>query len=115
MVLGPIHDDEPQEGCFKRRMVKGGPWVPVRIWWHEGERDEAGDLLEDEGFRCLVKGRPESPYDAWVRLLPSPFEISEDEYHYLLRLCDWAEAHARNDAYANPRKAIDLNTMPPLF
>ena len=110
-----ITDHEPQPGFYKRRFVRGGPWVPVRIWWHEAARDESGDLLEDEDFRCEVSGEPANAYDQWVKLMPVPAEIDETEYNYLLRLGGWAREHAPADPYADPKRSIDLNQAPTLF
>lgn len=114
-ILGPVRDGEPQEGFFKRRMVKNGPWLPVRIWWHQAERDEAGHLLEDEGWRCEFAGKAVDPYEQWSRMLPGPFVIDEREYTYLTRLGDWAKEHAPDDPYAKSHKPIDHNKMPTLF
>lgn len=35
--FGPVHDSDPQPGFYRRRTRRGGPFVPVAIWVHEGE------------------------------------------------------------------------------
>ena len=42
------------------------------IWWHQGERDEAGDLLEDEGYRCEIDGEPVPAYLRWASVARPP-------------------------------------------
>ena len=109
----PVRDGEPRVGYYKRRLVRNGPWIAARIWFHFGARDEAGDLLEDEGFRCEVDGKTANVYAEWPRLFGHP--IDKDEFDRLRKLRTWAAGHAPDDAYAAPRQAVDLNAMKPLF
>ena len=109
----PIYDSEPQAGYYKTRRVRGGPWLPVVIWWHEGERDEAGDLQEDEGYRCEIDGERVSAYLRWISVAGRP--IDEATFRRLSQLRDWADNHAPNDPYATPGKPIDLNRAAPIF
>lgn len=44
--LPPIIDGQPQEGCYRIREIKDGPWLPVYIY-----RDE-----DDGALVCLVNG-----------------------------------------------------------
>lgn len=105
--------DDPQVGYYRRRYVRGGQWIAARIWFHSAERDEAGDLLEDEGLRCEIDGKPCNPYQEWPNLCGEP--ISQPEFKFLSARRQWALDHAPNDPYANPRRPIDLNNQPPVF
>ena len=105
--------DQPRPGHYKRRLVRNGPWVPVRIWFHTGERDEAGDLLEDEGLRCELNGKRADPYEQWVGCAGYP--ISKSEFEHMLNVKHWAEENAIDQPEANPRRPIDLGRMKPLF
>lgn len=66
----PTHEGEPQCGYFKRRMVRGGPFVPAAIW-----RGEDGELV------CSVDGRPRDPVDEWTFLAGQPVTYGEYEHH----------------------------------
>lgn len=35
--FGPIHDGHPQQGFYRVREGKGGRWLPVAIWFEDGE------------------------------------------------------------------------------
>ncbi len=104
----PITED-PEEGFYKRRLVKGGPWVPVQIWI-EAERDESGDLLSDEVVRCTVDGQLVDVHSHWTYCAGSP--ISESEFDYLARVSAHAKARNPREPLANPRRRIDLLKFP---
>ena len=101
--------DEPQAGYYKCRLVKGGPYVPVRLAVH-GERDESGTLTEDEQMRCWVGG-------GQVQLSQAPwpycgrFPISEQEYDWMLDDARDAKTNPRGDRagdpMANPLRPVD--------
>lgn len=105
--------NDPEIGFYRRRYVRNGPWVAARIWFHTAERDEAGDLLEDEGLRCEIDGEPCNPYDEWERLYGEP--IDESEFKFLSARRQWAIDHAPTDPHANVRRSVDLNNQPPVF
>ena len=44
----PRIEDEPQCGFYKRRFVRGGPFVPVAIWLHQEIDPETGELETQE-------------------------------------------------------------------
>jgi len=80
----PVHEDEPQSGWYKMRRVKGGQWVPVRIWWWR-QVDHTGDLVEPEKLRCVIGGIYDEfdadPAKLWVSCAKRP--ISPTEYNKL--------------------------------
>lgn len=115
------HPDAVHPGFFTMRLVKGGPLVPARIWRpchctiNGGLDNEAHDWRPD----C----------DRWHRLegeaagKPAPVDIiwqfgqfiDQAEFEYLTDVAEW-DAH--NDAaspHANPREAVDLRAMRPIF
>lgn len=105
----PAITESPQAGFFKRRLIKGGPWVPVQIWV-ERQHDDAGDLIADEIILCTVDGR-EAAVDAhWTYACAHP--ITEAEFDYLARLSRYAKAKAPREPLANPRKPIDPLAFP---
>ena len=112
-MTAPIYDGEPQAGHYQTRRVRGGPWLPVIVWWHKGERDEAGDLLEDEGYRCEIDGERVNAYLRWTSVAGHPIDAAT--FRRLSRLRDWADTHAPEDPYAVPGQPIDLNRAAPIF
>ena len=111
--MTPIHDSDPRAGWYKMRRVRNGPWLPVTVWWHTAERDEAGHRLEDEGYRCEIDGSPACPYRIWTYVAGHP--IAEAEFTRLSALRQWADDHAPDDPYAAPDRSVDLNKAAPIF
>lgn len=109
----PVIDATPQCGWYKRKLVKGGVFVPARIWMFQEIDRATGELMADEVLQCEVNGRWADPDDAWPWLCGNP--ISEAEFRYLAARLDHAAIHEPDDAFADPRKRVDLLTMPPLF
>lgn len=105
--------DQPNAGFFQRRLVKGGPFVPARIWLHQ-DIGEDGELLDDEVLRCEVNGEPADAEEQWSYLCSAP--ISEAEFNYMTERGRWAAWYAPHEPAANPRRAIDwLTVAPPTF
>lgn len=76
------HDGDPQCGWYKRRMVKGGPFVAARIYLDRDIDPMTGELTCPEELRCEVDGLPRDPADQWTYLQP----ISRADYDALLHL-----------------------------
>lgn len=109
----PAITAEPRAGFYKRRMVKGGPFVPVHIWI-ERELDEAGDLLSDEVVKCTVDGVLVDVSAHWTFAAGNP--ISEREFDYLSRVSAHAKARNPREPLASPRRKIDPLKFPlPVF
>jgi len=90
-----VHDGDPQPGWFKRRLVKQGPWVTVRIWLDQVIDPETGELSADELVCCEVDGIPADPRPIWTFLTP----ITRDEFNRIA---------AERQAGADPRQKINL-------
>jgi hypothetical protein len=105
----PAITGDPRAGFYKRRLVKGGPWVPVHIWI-ERELDEAGDLMSDEVVKCTVDGRLADVDSTWSYCAGSP--ITEAEFDYLSGVSSYAKARSPREPLANPRKPIDPLKFP---
>lgn len=103
--------DRPQPGYYKRRLVKGGPWVAVRIWIEE-ERDEDGELLCDQKLLCLVDGKEADAYEQWPWVAGRA--IPEHEYRFMVDDAAWCRKFAPDDPKANPTKPINLRTTTPV-
>ncbi len=108
--LAPVNDGTPRCGFYKRRLVKGGVFVPARIWMFQDVDPDTGELLSDEILQCEVNGAFADPEEAWSWICSEP--ITEQEYRYLEARIRHAIVHEPGDAFADPRKPIDLNRTP---
>ena len=106
----PVITDEPQAGWYKRVLVKGGVMVPARIWVYQNVDRETGELVEDELLQCEVNGQYADAQDQWSWLASNP--ISRAEFNYLMASIDHAVRHEPDDAFADPRRPVDLNSLP---
>lgn len=94
----PRIEDEPEVGWYRARMVKGGPFVPVRIWLAQVTDPDTGDLVEPEEIRAEWLGNPVDPVWVW----PWCRAISRDAYVALVDL------HRTSDAMAATHVPLDL-------
>ncbi len=78
----PRHDGLPECGFYKRKLVKGGPWVPVKIFIERVIDPETGELTEPERFACIVDGVRRSAEAQWTYLTP----ITRAEFQTLTEL-----------------------------
>lgn len=106
----PIHDGDPKPGFYRRRMVRHGPWVPVRIWLEQPVDGETGELTGDETLRCEVDGRAADPGHQWTYVAGQP--ISESDFNYMRQRAAWALRHAPDHPIANPNAPVDWDRAP---
>lgn len=105
-----IIPDIPQCGWYKRRLVRGGPWVAARIW-----REPDTDLITNRPngndiLMCEVGADRRDVYSEWMKLCTQP--IKESDYLHLAAEAKWAKDHAHDEAEANPTKPRDWNRTP---
>lgn len=105
-----IHINEPEPGFYKTRLIKGGPFVPCRIWL-EQPVDDAGELCSEPKLRCEIDGREANPFDRWSWLAGRP--ISEEEYAALL--VGRFVPQETQTVVAVATVAVDWSTMKPPF
>lgn len=108
--LNPVITQEPQCGWFKRKLVKGGVFVPARIWMVQPVDPETGELVADEILQAEVNGAFADPEDCWSWVCGNP--ISEAEFRYLTARIEHAVRHEPEDPFADARKPVDLNKTP---
>lgn len=75
-----VHDGIPEAGWYKTRLVKGGPFVPVKIWVEREIDWDTGELASPERLVCDCDGQRRDPARLWTYLTP----ISRDEYAALV-------------------------------
>lgn len=102
--------NDPQDGYFKTRMVRGGGWVPARIWREEEKDFITGQLTGFDVVKCEVNGKPRNPLREWVQL--ARFPITKGDFDYRVAAGGWAKQHDPNSSEANPHKVIDWNKEP---
>lgn len=112
----------PAPGFYKIRLTRGGPFVAARIL-HQPGRDPIDGTPLDRSYwwTAIIDGEPvaepsTSAEEAGVfRIWPVCWSIGEAEYDYLLANAKWAKAHAPHEPAANPRQAINLRNLDPVF
>ena len=102
----------PEEGYYRRRLVKDGPWVAVKVWKGFPIDPVTGEMLFErpQMWRGLLNGDDVDIWDVWPEC--SGGKISEEEYVFILTRHLWAKVHDPTAPEANPRKPIDRNKMP---
>lgn len=101
--------NDPQPGYFKRRLVKGGVFVPAKIWIDQ-EVDAQGELVADEVLLCEVAFRRRDPFEEWFWIAPNP--ISLEEFRRMIATIDHADRHLPNAPELDPRRKIDWLRKP---
>jgi len=113
-----LQPDVPVAGHYAMRLVRGGPLVPVKIWFGlpivDGEE-------QDRSLRwCVEVDRKTTSKDelisidrAWPWCAKNP--ISEADYNFMVAHADWAIEHQRDHPKAQPRKAVDYHSLKPRF
>ena len=104
----------PVVGIWRVRLVKKGPFVPVKIW-DEAERGEDGDLLEDEKLVCVINGERQDPTVWAERLNLYGQPIDEAEFQHLSNVSAWAKEWAPDAPEATPEQPIDHLRSKPIF
>lgn len=109
-----LHNDDPQAGFYRTRLVRGGIFVGVRVWMHQEIDPETGELCDDERLRAEINGiEVEDVAESWSRFCDQP--ITEDEFDYLEQRRVWSLYYAPDDPAANPRRAVDWRKILPEF
>lgn len=104
----PRQSDTPRVGWYLLKLVRGGPWVAAEI-----VRDDA------EYWWVMIDGAWQGPaLDPWA--LPAMEtvhwygrETTAEDVQFRIGLARWAAIYRPDHAAANPRKAIDLDTLTP--
>lgn len=108
--LSPVITQDPQCGWYRRKLVKGGVFVPARIWMVQPIDEETGELAGDELLQAEVNGAYADPEECWSWICANP--ITEAEFRYLTARVEHAIRHEPEDPFADARKPIDMNKTP---
>lgn len=110
-AMPSIQEDDPQCGFYTRKQVRGGPWLPAKIWLEQKIDPVTGELTADEKLRCIVDGRDCDPYREWLGLCVRP--ITAAEFDFMCARADWSDENAPHEPWAKPSARIDFLTAPP--
>lgn len=106
--------DKPVAGFYRMRLIRNGPFVPVRIWYGPSFDPATGDWCDRSPmWRCCIGGKQESIWRAWPQCAGRP--ISEVEYRYMRASEDHASKFEPDMPQARPWEPINLQTMRPVF
>lgn len=89
----------PQCGFYQKKKVRGGVFVPARIYMSDGV------------MLCEVAGVEEDPLLEWTYLAARP--IRENRYNYMMDVREWEIQNNPSSPIANPEKPVDWRTIPP--
>lgn len=102
--------EAPQAGWYQRRLVKGGVWVPARIY----RMPEVDFVTEQPTGRdvvlCDVGGERRDPLDEWSKLCTQP--IKEETFKFLMAKADYAKKYSPTDPEASPTTPTNWDTCP---
>lgn len=111
-----MHPSQPVEGYYQTRLVAGGPWCPVKIWYGLPADPVTGELLDrSPRWQALFLGEmfEGNVFGLWCRCAGSP--ISKAEYDYQVAMHRHAVEHEPDMPEAAPKTRIDHHKMPPIF
>ncbi len=95
-------------GFYRTRLVKGGPFVPVRLREIPPAFGEDGEPLWDYGYVLTVNGEVRDAIKS-RGLAGEP--ISEADYRHMLAMREHALAHEPDMPEANPDQPVDFNKI----
>jgi hypothetical protein len=93
-IVGAVHDGCPQPGFYRMRKTRGGPWLPVAIWF-----DDDGSAL------CFVSDEPRKSADVWLSC--ARFPVTEEDYRHAVDTGEWPGALPEPTAEDGPAKMGD--------
>jgi hypothetical protein len=102
--------NEPQCGWFKRRLAKGGVYVPARIWLVGIIDPETDELMSDELMACEVAGEMSDVDDEWTYVCQHP--ITENEFRYMEATRIYCALHEPKHPINAPRTPVNWLTSP---
>jgi hypothetical protein len=113
----PRRIDRPEPGFFRLRLVKGGPFVPARLWIGPPLDPETREPL-DRSPRPMVQiahfpatDRPDRVDRVWLY----GERISVEAFEAMRLRAAWARLHQPDAPIANPLSPVDVSTMRPPF
>ena len=102
--------EAPQCGFYERRLVQGGPFVPVAIYREPERCPVTGNQTGKEVLRCSVGGRASDPMREWPKVCRRP--VTRQHFDFETADASWAREFSPQEPKANPSLKIDPKTAP---
>lgn len=99
--------DIPEEGYYRARLVRGGPWVPIKIFQRASQPDRSPMWI------AIRDGEFVDVFDVWPGC--SGQRITEDEFNYLVALRQHQKIYGVSEGLDDARKPVDFLTTKPVF
>lgn len=110
---GPALDpDIPMPGCYRIRLVKGGPYCALRIWLGLPIDPATNEEVQERGYRwqCTLNGVRVPFEDHWPGCARD--RISQEEHD---RICGEHRTMDHTSPFYDPRRPISLASAPVPF
>lgn len=105
---------EPVEGYYRTKLVSGGLFVGIFIWYGPPFDPVSGEEMDrSHRWQAHCNGQYIDIDRVWPGCGGDP--IDRAEYCHLTSLQDWGREHAPKSPQANPFKPVDLLTAPMPF
>ena len=113
--IGPVDLNKPTAGHYRMKLVRGGPWIAVRLWFGPPLDPETHEPLDrSHRWYALRDGREVEVHHVWPSCAVEP--ITEAEYGYMLAASAWDRQHDPLAPASAPDEPIDLlHVQPPRF
>ncbi|WP_337846786.1 hypothetical protein [Sphingomonas sp.] len=106
--------DVPVAGFYRHRLVSGGMYVGIRIWFGPPKDPVTGEELDrSPRWQAEANGAYIDLERVWPRCARDP--IPKATHDYLAAQQRWGEEHAPDAPQANPHKRVDPLSSPLLF
>lgn len=100
-----VNMSRPECGAYRAKLVRGGPWVPARIYLAQEIDPATGELVADERLVCEVNGSEVDIDRWWPWIAGEPIPVAE--WKYLEALRRHTEQHEPTHPAARPRESLD--------
>jgi hypothetical protein len=109
--------DTPQAGFYKRRFVRGGPWIACKLWFGAPTDPYTGEELErGHRWQAMVDGKLVTDetvvLETWIGCAGNP--IPAEEYERMIAKSGAAVYSEPTAPEANPRNRVDLRALRPI-
>ncbi|MDY7525525.1 hypothetical protein [Sphingomonas sp. 10B4] len=106
--------DVPIAGWYRLKLVSGGVFVAVKIWFGAPlDPIDGTELDRAPRWQATANGEQIDLGRVWPKCAAEPIDQAEAEY--LIAAADWAKKNAPDSAFANPRRRINPLTAAPPF